>query len=214
MRRFPGWQINCFVAVCLPLTIGLGAWQLDRADSKRVLQDAYFERMAAEPLAPGPQPRMFERVALVGRFEATSFLVDNQVHQSQVGYWVVSSFLQEDGARYLVNRGWLAASADRRELPEVTVPDAEATIGIVWPNSGLIPLLEDDDWGEGWPKRVHRLNAPRMAGLIGAEPFEVRLEPGQPGGLTPITLGNSLSPERHLGYAVQWFGLAFVLVCG
>lgn len=208
------WQINCFVAVCLPLTLGLGAWQLERAETKVELRDAYFERMAAEAAAPQAEPLMFERVLLVGRFEGTSFLVDNQVHQGRAGYWVVSSFLDESGSRYLVNRGWLAASSDRGVLPEVTVPGMVSTIGVVWPDTGLIPLLEDDAWASDWPKRVQRLNAPRMAALVEAEPFEIRLEPGQPGGLTAITIGTSLSPDRHLGYAVQWFGLALVLVCG
>ena len=49
---------------------------------------------------------------------------------------------------------------------------------------------------------------------LGLGAWQLRLEPGQPGGLTAITIGTSLSPDRHLGYAVQWFGLALVLVCG
>ncbi len=103
-----------------------------------------------------------------------------------------------------MNRGWLAASSDRGVLPEVTVPGTVSTIGVVWPDTGLIPLLEDDAWASDWPKRVQRLNAPRMAE---AGAWAARRA-------YSITIGTSLSPDRHLGYAVQWFGLALVLVCG
>ncbi|MEE8244679.1 MAG: SURF1 family cytochrome oxidase biogenesis protein, partial [Pseudomonadales bacterium] len=93
-------------------TLGLGAWQLERAETKVELRDAYFERMAAEAVAPQAEPLMLERVPLVGRFEGTSFLVDNQVHQGRAGYWVVSSFLDESGSRYLVKAGaWAARRA-------------------------------------------------------------------------------------------------------
>jgi len=43
---------------------------------------------------------------------------------------------------------------------------------------------------------------------------EVRLEGGQPGVFEPAPLDMTFAPERHQGYAVQWFGLAVVLAVG
>jgi surfeit locus 1 family protein len=54
-----------------------------------------------------------------------------------------------------------------------------------------------------------------MAGLDGgAEPVEIRLEAGQPGVFAAAPVDVDFAPERHRGYAVQWFGLAGVLLTG
>ena len=87
--------------------------------------------------------------------------------------------------------------------------------GIVWPALGLIPLLADDVWPETWPKRVQRMNIVRMAATLdNTTAVEIRLEAGQPGVLHPVRHYTGLGPERHLGYAAQWFGLAVVLIIG
>ena len=52
-----------------------------------------------------------------------------------------------------------------------------------------------------------------MSGEIGgAMPMEFRLEEDQPGSLEPIVLGEEMSATRHIGYAVQWFGMAIALL--
>jgi surfeit locus 1 family protein len=57
------------------------------------------------------------------------------------------------------------------------------------------------------------LNVARMAGLLeNALPREVRLEPGQPGLLTAVSIRTRFDSQRHSGYAVQWFALAAALV--
>ena len=50
--------------------------------------------------------------------------------------------------------------------------------------------------------------------LDDAAAVEIRLEMGQPGVQVPARLYTGVNPERHLGYAAQWFGLAIVLAVG
>ena len=107
------------VTLLVPLMLGLGFWQLDRADQKRAHQDTLFSRLASAPVAGrdtlAPEP--FQRVRLEGRFEADRyFLVDNQVADGVVGYWVVQSFSTPQGVRWLVNRGWIAGG-DHATVP-------------------------------------------------------------------------------------------------
>ena len=40
----------------------------------------------------------------------------------------------------------------------------------------------------------------------------LRLEAGQPGSLTPTPRSLGMGPERHQGYAFQWFALAATLL--
>ncbi len=219
-RRWqPGRPMTVFVMLMLPLVLSLGAWQLDRAAEKRGYQNRYFDRVGALAVPPPADVARaaFLRVRLDGAYEpGHHYLVDNRPKSGQPGYWVVSRFHADDGRRFLVNRGWLPAPEGRSALPTVPTPTDRVSItGVVWPDTGLTPLLADDPWSSTWPRRVQRLNVARMAAEADAVvPAEIRLEPGQAGVLTPLPLDMDFRPERHTGYAVQWFGLAVVLVVG
>jgi len=211
--------MTIFVIAMLPLLVSLGVWQLDRAALKHGYEAAYFDRMAEAPRAVSSADLedAFARVLLQGSFDPERyFLVDNQIHQGRPGYWVVGLFQAEAGHRWLVNRGWVPAPRLRDSLPVVAVPEGTVhLIGILWPDTGLVPLLAEDPWTEDWPKRVQRLDVARMAEFFdGMAPIEVRLEPGQPGVEVPATLGHDFKARTHEGYAAQWFGLAIVLAVG
>ena len=212
--------MTLLVAALLPGLVALGVWQLDRAAQKSALQARSAERLAMAPQPPPAWPAAspvgadFLRVRIEGWYRAGEhYLVDNRVRDGRLGYWVVSRFGAVDGRIYLVNRGWVAAPADRARLPAVPAPPGRVRlVGVVWPDTGLPPLLRDDPWPADWPKRVQRLNVARMAGegesVVSAE---VRLEPGQPGVLEPVPVDFDFRPERHQGYAVQWFAMAAAL---
>lgn len=216
MRRFaPGWLMTGLMAVVLPLLIGLGIWQLDRAADKRAHQTRFYERLGAPPQAAPADWRDtdFLRVRLRGQYRSGhDYLVDNRIRDGRPGYWVVTRFRADDGRTYLVNRGWIAADG-RARLPEVATPRGTVELtGVVWPDLGLPPLLAGDAWSADWPKRVQRLDVRRMAAEDdGVVPREIRLEHGQPGAFDAAPVHVTLRPERHQGYAAQWFGLAVVL---
>lgn len=217
-RRFrAGWKMSLFVALFLPILLSLGFWQLNRAEEKRHLEDEILDRIGALPAPPGARVRDFERVRLAGAFEPEhSFLLDNQTHDGVVGFAVITSFLGDDGRRWLVHRGYLAGDPGRRALPEVRTPSGHLTlVGLVWPEFGLLPVYGANDWPTGWPKVVQRLEVERMAAMLdNAVPREIRLEAGQPGVFAAAETNLNMPAAKHTGYAVQWFGLAIVLIGG
>lgn len=211
--------MTCFTVLLLPLVLLLGFWQLERATEKRALEESYFDRLGALPRAPTEKSATaaFTRIRLDGHYEVgRDFLIDNQVHEGRAGYQVVSSFLGTNGGRWLVNRGWVAGPERRDALPEIPTPrEAVRLVGVIWPELGLPPLLAEDPWPEGWPKRVQRLDTARMAAVLpGSIGVEVRLEAGYPGVFVAARQEFVVSPAKHTGYAVQWFGLAAALVIG
>jgi cytochrome oxidase assembly protein ShyY1 len=217
----PGWRMTLLVVCMLPLLVGLGVWQVKRGDYKRGLETAYLERLTqlpreiSEGAAPVDEASEFLRLRLTGRYASEAFLVDNQVHRGTVGYWLVHVFDANDARRYLVNRGFVAGEARRDRIPEVDAPDGEVRLlGVLWPDTGLIPVLDEDEWADGWPKRVQRADIERMARTVGAEPFEVRLEPGQAGVSIAAPFAQVLSDAKHRGYAATWFGLAAAVMIG
>lgn len=214
MARVP-WALTVFVLVMLPTVVSLGFWQLKRADEKAELEEAYFDQLGARVHESGEHDEAFSRLVLRGEYGVDQYLVDNQVLQGQVGYWVMQLFIAHEGRRYIVNRGWIAGSASRTQLPKVETPRGMAEIIVlVWPQMGLPPILGSDDWPEGHKIRVQRRDLDQMAKRSDALPMEMRLEAGSPGVFRAAPTDLEFGRERHIGYAVQWFGLGVVLIIG
>ncbi len=236
-------RLTLFVACFLPLLLWLGIWQLDRAAYKEQLQERYLDRVGALPTNPSadqlaqaaldPAGLAFLRVGLRGNFmTGRHFLVDNQVLAGQVGYWVITPFSDVQQRIWLVNRGWIAASSQRQELPPVPDVLGEVKIvGLIWPFTGLVPLFGDQlsepvsnteatAQQSPWPKRVQRLDLVGLAEMLKADTstsvltHEVRLEPGSKGALGAVPQVLVGAGDVHRGYAATWFGLAMVLTCG
>ncbi len=216
MPRFrPGLRMTILVALLLPLIVGLGFWQIDRAAQKRAIENARLASFGALPideseLAHAPT---FARVRLEGRYERDrQFLLDNYTRHGRTGYVVVTPFYTVGGKRVLVDRGWILAPPLRSELPDAPPPPGKVSIVcMLWSVSAAI--ADTSVWDDGWPKRVEHFDGARMADAIGgAMPEEFRLEEGQPGSLKPIVVGQEMTSTQHIGYAVQWFAMAIALV--
>jgi surfeit locus 1 family protein len=221
----PGLKMTLFVVVLWPLLLGLGTWQLQRAHLKSELQQRWFatqgtlpvtaEEYVAEHHGAGFEPG-FVRVRLDGHYEGTrQFLVDNRTHRGVAGYHVITPLMTASG-RFYINRGWVAGGATRAELPLPAVPAEAVTITVqVWPDTGSLPVFGTDDWDDAWPKRIQQLDFDRINAVLGGgHAVEMRLEAGQPGALTITRSVIDFGAARHIGYAVQWFGLAVVLAVG
>ena len=113
-----------------------------------------------------------------------------------------------------MNRGWLPADASRRVLPQV--PDAEGEVrvtGHVYVAPGKPYLLADEAISETWPRRLQAVEMEKIAGSLATRlfPYPVRIDEAQPGALMVDWQVINVSPDKHNGYAVQWFSMAFVL---
>lgn len=211
----PGVKMTVFFLVFLPLTLSLGFWQLRRAEQKLAMEQGYLAGLTALPKLPDAQvrPDDFDRLRLTGKLTDQVFWVDNQTRKGSVGYWAVQVLEQDDGLRWLVNRGFFAAAETNRQLPHVALGGERVqVVGVVWPHTGLLPLLRQDEWSEGWPKRIQRLDTKAMSALSGTVDAQVRLEESQ-WAPRPAPFNTAFGQDRHLGYVATWFGLAFALTC-
>ena len=215
----------------VPALAWLGFWQLDRADYKRSLEDRYFDNIAAIPLSETTllsstdqalEQWAFREVKLIGSLSAKlHFLLDNQVYEGRAGYRLISVFSTDSGMNYLVDRGWLAGPASRDDLPEVPGSGEYITlVASLWPDMGTLPKLDSAEYDTDWPRRIQRVHLREMNAILVKEGVErifprlLRMGRGQEGALTVIQTPLEFNPERHTGYAVQWFGLMAALVIG
>lgn len=220
MSRFrPGWLPSVAVALLLPLLCGLGVWQLDRAEQKReVLRHQQASREAPpvlfSQLEQSADPA-FRRVQLHGYFDAQhSILLDNRTRGGQAGVELLQPFYEQgSGLWLLVNRGWLAWP-DRRNPPQFSTPETPLQLTAwVYVPLGAAFQLRADRPGEQWPQLLTQVDAQALWAHLGRGgwPYEVRLEPG-PAAYQVEWSAVAMGPEKHLGYAVQWFAMAAALL--
>ena len=222
-RFRPGLWPTLAVLLLLPLLLGLGFWQLDRAEQKRAwlaqlaaaAQQEAVNLNAVQPDYPAVAQR---RVEARGRYDADrQLLLDNQIRAGRQGYLVLTP-LRLAGSEWavLVDRGWVPAPLDRGQLPEVAIEELQVHVrGVLdkGPSAGL--RLGEASSETGWPLRLQYLDFDLLAQRLPYPllPYLIRLDPDQPQGFRrdwrPVT---EMGPATHVGYAVQWFGLALALV--
>ena len=193
------------------LTVQLGNWQVGRALEKSAMQ-AKFESVAASqavPLGLAP-PAEWQSVELRGAWRTEgSILLDNRVHQGRVGYHVLSPLELAGGRGWvLVNRGWVAAGADRSRLPAIGAPPGEVTLSgrIRYPADDVFTLAKEPAAGRVW--QVLDLVRYRDWADLPVAGFVVLQTGGPDDGLIRDWPRPDAGVDRHRGYALQWYSLA------
>ena len=198
----------------------LGLWQHGRGGEKSTYLAAWDAALETEP-APLRPWQWGDRIQVLhpvsGRLRALPggrwLLQDNVRRGAEVGLraWFVAEL--EAGRGLLVDAGWLPF--DRaRGLPSLPPPPADfdaSGLLVPWPGQGI--KLAETSWpGEGEPALLLRLEREEIAADAGVRLIDgvLRLSPEADVGFARDldALPNTLPPEKHYGYALQWWGLA------
>lgn len=212
-RRRPRWLPTVAAIAGIALTAAAANWQLDRAHGKERLQQAY-DRGAADAavvLSAAPveaEPLVFRRVEATGVFvPQAAVLLDNKVLAGVAGYHVIMPLKFAGSQKYvLVNRGWVAAGADRGRLPEVKTPDGSVTVaGVAVLPGRFLELSGKAPTGPVWQNLTIEHYRRRMQLDIQPVVIEQHNELGD--GLARSWSRPDFGVAKHYGYAVQWFAL-------
>lgn len=222
------WRTTLLVFLLFPALIMLGFWQLDRADEKREIARLSEERLALPPVAlsalldVSAEEYAGRSVRLEGFFEPqTSLFTDNQIRDGRYGHDAFGVFFDERSGLYvLINRGWVAGDSARRSLPELEIPTQRLSIdGTVYVPPGDPYLLEAERFDDlDFPLLVQSMDSPAIRQALEGEfdgsffPHEVRLLPDQAHGFRRDWPVINVSPQKHQGYALQWFTMAAALL--
>ncbi|UYG09442.1 SURF1 family protein [Halomonas sp. M4R1S46] len=200
-RRLTIW---CGFWTCLVgLGLALGLWQWERAADKREMLASFASAPRLE--APRTAPPNGARLTLEGEYLADETLfLDNRTHDGRLGVAVLTPLRGEDGRLWLVERGFLATGPSRA-TPAVATPEGTVRLRGRWQVAGeAAPVFGPNREGQ----RLQRID---LAAWPSPGAFAhagwLHLESG-PGHLASWWQPNVLPPARHLGYAVQWWGLA------
>lgn len=214
-----------FSVVFAALFIYLGLWQVDRYHEKNRMLEAARERrnqpgVTLSELPEDPARLDGSPVALEGRYDAGQvFLLDNRVLQGRVGFEVLVPFvIAGSDTNVLVNRGFVPMGRTRRQTPDI-LPLAEGhrqLRGHVYVREENVVMNQAANLVEEppWPIIVQVADPVLLQLELDRSlyPHVIRLAPDDPNALPrdwPVT---TILPQRHWGYALQWFAMAIAVV--
>lgn len=220
------WKLCVFSLLLLPVLLVLGFWQIERADEKRTIQQTLSEQQAKPPLSweqylrlsdKDPEALQYRRIRLTGRLDGQRYwLLENQIVNSQVGYAVLMPLTLEDGTVVLVDRGWVHRTSSRLEPPQVSAPEGEVTLSgwLREPSDNRLLRGAAPDLSDQWPKLILMADIDLMAQEYRSplQPTLLQLEPDSAAALVVQWRPLNMPSSRHIGYAVQWFTMALVLI--
>jgi surfeit locus 1 family protein len=214
-----GIVVLAVAAVC----VRLGFWQLERLREKQGL--------IAADRAAGLQPpiewhggdadidRLIgQRVLLRGTYDETrQILLRGRMHQGEPGVMVVTPLLTESGERVLIQRGWLPAEDALTARPQdYSEPGHVEVVGFAQrlESQGRAPSAL-----RGTDPRLYtaaRLNRDSLAAVFPypLASFVVHQHNAPGVSVLPVRTVEVPDAAMHLGYAVQWFAFAVILVTG
>ncbi|WP_115710868.1 SURF1 family protein [Legionella sainthelensi] len=218
-RFTPSWLMLILTILFFALFMRLGFWQIQRADEKKKMIVAQKTQELQKPLfwtKNQKQPLQYERIILEGSYLPQIFLLDNQHHQHQFGYDVLSPFVLPDGAIIMIDRGWVPGELSRRILPNIITPNDFLTLQ----GSAYFPSKNQWVLGPSLEKKgnkvviLERLDTQLISQVLqkSVSPFIIRLDKQDANGFVREWATVSMPPQRHLAYALQWFVMALVVL--
>lgn len=217
------WFLILFLLVQTGLN-ELGFWQIERAKQKQAFLDKINrsdEYVKIDFNAVSEQDiQNFKHVKLQAFTDSEqSILVENVIQNGKLGYQVLQLVIEKQSHKQLlINRGWIDGRANRKDIPTIDAPPYE------WSISGRLSpihtqLLSGKAELEIYPKliRVPVLDLSIVSQLekqfaVAIEPYVIRLDEKNQGHFDIEWSWVSMSPQKHLGYAFQWFGLSFAFL--
>ncbi len=208
--------IAALFAFCL--TFYLGHWQQGRAAEKRALQGELNVRALATPVqlsssTSGPELLRYSSAVARGEWDFSGQIyIDNKFESDAVGFYVITPLkLAGTNWQVLVNRGWVARTANYPRPPNIAVPPGEVTVEgvLTLPSARFLELSKNTIQGNVW----QNLTVERYARETGRSVMPLMLlQKDTTAPLRPVSERPDARAEKHVEYMLTWYSLAATVV--
>ncbi|GGA88516.1 SURF1-like protein [Neiella marina] len=216
------WRLVSFSVFTMLVFAGLvklGMWQTERGTHKQQLVEQLAQQRLATPAdlshilaTPHDQLHGLPVQLKVAIDPSWRVLLDNKVHNGKVGYQVLVPVIHHQ-LRFLVNLGWLAAPLSRQQWPQMPeIPEEVILRGHIKLAGEQPPLLDQRYLFEQRGAVIRSQTAqPELIAKqldIPLQPWLVLLDESEQWGLPRQWQWFNMGPEKHYGYALQWYSMA------
>ena len=210
-RKLLPWLLT---AISVAAMCGLGFWQLERMIQKQhrlasIAQKQSNGSVSLLTALTNDDPRDIT-VTFDGEPDTTHLVfLDNQIQDKRVGYDVIVP-VRTNAGWVLVNYGWVSAPDMQRTLPTTEIDKGLLSFKGIVSVPGKNPLItETNTQSLVFPALVQQIDFTDLSQRLNRDllPYVIQLTTDDVAfvrDFRPVVM----SPEKHLGYAVQWFGLA------
>jgi len=230
------WWTTLIVLAGIGLTIRLGFWQLDRHEQRQsrighitAVQELPVLDLNMDPLPTNLETMEYRQVTATGEYDFDhQVALRNQVRPRMTGndpgFTLITPLLLEDGSAVMVERGWIPKEYDTaskwRQFDEPGTVRVAGVIRISMEKGEMGSALVDPTLapGESRLDTWNFVNLPRLQEQVPYPILDIYIEqaPGVISESLPFRqqVPPDLDPGAHIGFALQWFFYAALLIFG
>ena len=211
-------KILIFAIIFVPITISLGVWQIERANEKKLIIANYDKLLVSAPIALQKNQMLnnWQPIETTGTYEDTIVYEDNAINNGKAGFKVYHLFRNDDGTFIFIHRGFIERNLIKNNLPEVEIPAEKKLIygtTLFKQNNTFVKNIEESD-----SRIIQEFNASLLIDKYPMlkdkylHPFLFNLDIRDVNKYQPIEKPVNMTASKHIGYAIQWFGLCAALI--
>ncbi len=211
-------KILIFAIIFVPITISLGIWQIERANEKKLIIANYDKLLVSAPIALQKNQMLnnWQPIETTGTYEDTVVYEDNAINNGKAGFKVYHLFRNDDGTFIFIHRGFIERNLIKNNLPEVEIPTQKKSIfgtTLFKQNNTFVKNIEESD-----SRIIQEFNASLLIDKYPMlkdkylHPFLFNLDIRDENKYQPIEKPVNMTASKHIGYAIQWFGLCAALI--
>ena len=202
----------------MPITISLGLWQIQRAEEKNIIIANYDELLVspAIQLERDKNYKNWQPIKASGNFKDLVIYQDNAILNGKAGFKIYHLFEITDGSLIFVHRGFVPRNMIKNDLPVINVPkNKKELMGTVLKkeNNSFVKNIEESD-----ARIIQEFDSSYISNKFNLETniylhkFLLNLSVRHEDKFDLIEKPVNMSASKHIGYAIQWFGLCAALI--
>ena len=211
-------KILIFAVIFVPITISLGLWQIERANEKKVIISNYDKLLVSTPIALQKEQPLenWQPIETVGAYQDLVIYEDNAINSGKAGFKVYHLFQNGDGTFIFVHRGFIERNLIKNNLPRIDTPVGKKNIKgttLFKQNNTFVKNIEESDI-----RIIQEFNTSVLIERFPIlkdrylHPFLFNLDVRDADKFQPIEKPVNMTAAKHIGYAIQWFGLCAALI--
>lgn len=211
-------KILIFAIIFVPITISLGFWQIDRAEEKKQIIANYDQLLTSEPkeLTAKNTYKNWQPIRTVGKFRDTIIFEDNAILNGRAGFKIYHLFENGDGSLIFIHRGFVERNMIKNNLPFIDIPgDKQVLIGsvLIKEDNSFVKDIQESD-----VRIIQEFNTESLIKKFPLlkdsylHPFLLNLDIRDNKKFLAIEKPVNMAASKHIGYAIQWFGLCAALI--